>query len=63
MIKDKMIMNDDEMNKILKENEDNYRLKVEQSLGKINMFRDGEHGINDNWLKPYCFDKWKIYLK
>ena len=35
MIKDKMIMNDDEINQMLKKNEDNYRLKIGQSLNSI----------------------------
>ena len=56
MLKDKMIMDDNQIDDILKDHEEKYKLRINQSLSRIQMFRDGENKINDNWLLPYCFD-------
>ena len=63
MLKDKMIMDQDQIKKMLDDNEAKYKLDIAKALSRIEMFRDGENKINDNWLKPYCFDKLKEFVK
>jgi len=63
MIKDKMIMNDNDIDAMLNENEDKYKVVVSQTLSRIDMFRDGKNKVNDNWLQPYCFDQLKKFIR
>ena len=63
MIKDKMIMNDNDIDAMLIENEDKYKVVVSQTLSRIDMFRDGKNKVNDNWLQPYCFDQLKKFIR
>jgi hypothetical protein len=41
MITDKMIMNDNEIEEMLNKNEDKYKVIVNKTLSRIDMFRDG----------------------
>ena len=27
------------------------------------LYGDGRNGVNDNWLKPWCLDKWRKFVK
>ena len=57
MLKDKMILNDQEINDILDSDELDYRDKISKALRRAQVFK------NDfEWLKPYCLDKWRGYI-
>ena len=58
MIKDKMILNDQEIADVLEENENSYKSKVAKALRRAQVYKD-----NYEWLKPYCLDKWRKYIQ
>jgi hypothetical protein len=58
MIKDKMILDDQEIIDILEENENSYKSKVSKALRRAQVYKD-----NYEWLKPYCLDKWRKYIQ
>ena len=63
MLKDKMIMEDDDIKKILDENEKNYKAQVDKSLKRFKIFGDMLSGESDDWLLPFCMDKLKNFVK
>lgn len=44
---------------MLQMNEDKYENTIEKSIIRLMLFGDGKNKVNDDWLKPWCFDKWK----
>ena len=63
MLKDKMILNEDEIKAMLDKDEDAYKNKVEKSFCRMFIYGDGIRGENDDWLKAYCLDQLKKYTK
>ena len=62
MIKDKMILDDKHIKEILAENEEKYKAAVTKTLGRFKLFSQGINGENNNWILPYCIDKWKLWV-
>ena len=63
MIKDKMILDDKGIDEILNESEDKYKVAVNKTLARLKLFGQGVNKENDNWILPYCIDKWKLWLQ
>jgi phage host-nuclease inhibitor protein Gam len=59
MLNDKMILNPDEVQDILDCNEKAYKSGVNKVLKRLQVYQDP----NYEWLKPYCFDKLKQFVK
>ena len=63
LLKDKRIYTEEELKEMLQQNEDKYENTIEKSVIRLMLFGDGKNKVNDDWLKPWCFDKWKQFLK
>lgn len=63
LLKDKRIYTEEELKEMLQQNEDKYENTIEKSVIRLMLFGDGKNKINDDWLKPWCFDKWRKFLK
>ena len=63
MLDDKMILNEDQMNKKLEENEQAYIDKINRAKIRLQLFGEGNDNVNDDWLKPWCLDTWKKFVK
>lgn len=63
MLKDKMIMEDDDIKQALDENEKNYHAQVNKTLNRFRIFGDMLNGESDDWLLPFCLDKLKSFVK
>lgn len=63
MIMDKQILDDKNITEILDENEDKYKVAINKAKIRLNLFGQGNRKENDNWILPYCIDKWKLWFQ
>ena len=57
-----MIMNKDEIKDTIKDDDDKTNRLLNKSRIRHVMFGDGNDNVNDEWLKPWCFDQWKKFI-
>lgn len=63
MIKDKMIMNDVQLDDAIQKDDEKYEYLVNKSKIRLGLFGEGNRNENDEWLKPYCIDRWRKWLE
>jgi len=59
MLKDKMIMNEQECRDAIEKDDERYEHLINKARLRMNIFGEGQDGKNDKWLLVYCLNTWK----